>query len=226
MIPPLMMIDDVLSVTECGVNSLKMNALVLSKMATKRLELGASKCYQLHVGKTVSTCPSLQVDSGLSMEKASKQRYLGDIISTDTKIDANIKMRYDKGLLINNEIISILREVNLGNHFFEIAFMLHSSLLINGILYSTEALFKLNNQHTDKLMSCERDLLCKLWDCPRSVPTEALYIDGNITPLKFILMGRRLMFYWSILNKPKTELVRQVFDAMSEFPHSSCWYFF
>ena len=159
MIPPLMMIDDVLSVTECGVNSLKMNALVLSKMATKRLELGASKCYQLHVGKTVSTSPSLQVDTGLSMEKATKQRYLGDIISSDSKIDANIKMRYDKGILINNEILSILREVNLGSHFFEIAFMLHSSLLINGILYSTEALFRINNQHIEKLMSIERDLL-------------------------------------------------------------------
>ena len=98
--------------------------------------------------------------------------------------------------------------------------MLHTSLLINGILYSTEALFKLNNQHIDKLMACERDLLCKVWDCPRTVPTEALYIEGNITPLKFILIGRRLMFYWTILNKPKHELVRQVFDAMSEFPRN------
>ena len=90
-IPPLMMVDDVLSVTKCGLDSMKMNAFVLSKMATKRLELGAAKCYQIHVGKTVSTCPSLQVDSGLTMEKASHQRYLGDIISSDSKIDANIK---------------------------------------------------------------------------------------------------------------------------------------
>ena len=70
-------------------------------------------------------------------------------------------------------------------------------------------------------MSIERDLLCKLWDVQRTVPTEALYIEGNITPLKFILIGRRLMYYWCILNKPKNELVRQVFDAMSEFSSSS-----
>ena len=94
-----------------------MNALVLSKMATKRLELGASKCYQLHVGETASNCHSLNVDSGLIMEKATKQQYLRDLISLDTKIDLNIKMRYDKGLIINNEILSILREIQLGQHF-------------------------------------------------------------------------------------------------------------
>ena len=195
-----MMIDDVLSVNKCGVESLKMNAMVLSKMATKRLELGASKCYQLHVGKAVSTCHSLQVDTGLSMQQATRQRYLGDIVSSDTKIDANIQMRYDKGLSTNNEIISILREVNLGCHFFDIAFMLHSSLLINGILYSTEALFKLNNNHIKKLMACEKDLLVKIFECERSVPTEALYIDSNITPINLILIGRRIMYYWCILN--------------------------
>ena len=31
------------------------------------------------------------------------------------------------------------------------------------------------------------------------------------------------MFYWCILNKPSTELVRQVFDAMSEFSASAGW---
>ena len=63
----------------------------------------------------------------------------------------------------------------------------------------------------------------KICDCPKTVPTEALYIDGNITPVKLIITGRRLMYYWNILDKPRTELVRQVFDAMCEFPSKGGW---
>ena len=31
------------------------------------------------------------------------------------------------------------------------------------------------------------------------------------------------MYYWCIFNKPSSELVRQVFDAMSEFPTNHDW---
>ena len=80
------------------------------------------------------------VDSSTWMDKSKKERYLGDILSTDTKIDENIKMRCVKSISIRNEIMSILREVNLGAHNFELAFMMHSSLFINGVLFNTEAL--------------------------------------------------------------------------------------
>ena len=36
-------------------------------------------------------------------------------------------------------------------------------------------------------------------------------------------MGRRVMFLWTILNKPKSELVRQVYDSMCEFPSVDDW---
>ena len=52
-IPPLALMDDILTVTKCGVNSLKMNALVTSKIETKRLELGPSNCFQFHFGNNI-----------------------------------------------------------------------------------------------------------------------------------------------------------------------------
>ena len=52
-IPPLIMIDDILTVSRCGFDSLLLNSLVMSKMDMKRLELGASKCFQLHIEKKI-----------------------------------------------------------------------------------------------------------------------------------------------------------------------------
>ena len=56
-VPPLALVDDVLAVSECGVDSVKLNAIVNSKMASKKLELGHKKCFQIHVGiKTQKMC--------------------------------------------------------------------------------------------------------------------------------------------------------------------------
>ena len=38
------------------------------------------------------------------MQSATKQKYLGDILSSDCKIDDNIKMRYDKGISICSQL--------------------------------------------------------------------------------------------------------------------------
>ena len=85
-----------------------------------------------------------------------------NILLSSTKIDDNIKMRCDRGLVIKNNILSILKEVNLGSHHFEIAFMLHSSLFISGVLYNLKSLMKINKGHINQLISCQKDLLVKM----------------------------------------------------------------
>ena len=58
-IPFLTFVDDALSVTECGPDSVKMNAYMTSKVDTKRLELGQNKCFKMHIGNNASSCPTL-----------------------------------------------------------------------------------------------------------------------------------------------------------------------
>ena len=48
-IPSLAPIDDALTISACGPNSIFMNAAVQSKVNNKRLELGHSKCFKMHV---------------------------------------------------------------------------------------------------------------------------------------------------------------------------------
>ena len=45
-IPPLYMVDDILTISEAGTKSIIMNASVQSKMDVKKLELGQSKCFK------------------------------------------------------------------------------------------------------------------------------------------------------------------------------------
>ena len=42
-IPPLALIDDILTITNCGIESIAMNAAVQSKVNNKKLQLGQKK---------------------------------------------------------------------------------------------------------------------------------------------------------------------------------------
>ena len=88
-IPPLAMIDDILAVSECSVESVKINAFIQSKVAHTNLQLGHDKCLKMHVGQKSDCCPVLKIDNEL-MLSSKREKYLGDVLTTDCKIDENI----------------------------------------------------------------------------------------------------------------------------------------
>ena len=152
------------------------------------------------------------------MQKTKKEKYLGDILSSSGKIDDNINERFKKGLGIINEIMSVIKEVSFGYHYFEIGILFRNSKLINGIMCSIEALYGLTTKHIEILEKLDRDFFRKLFKSGASTPLECFYLSTNTMPLRFIIIGRRLMFYWSILQKSESELVRRFLTAQELNP--------
>ena len=50
-IGPLGMVDDLLTISECGYKTNLMNQYINFKTGTKRLQFGTSKCIKMHIGK-------------------------------------------------------------------------------------------------------------------------------------------------------------------------------
>ena len=221
-IPPLEFVDDILTITNCSTNSVKMNALVHSKVECKKLELSDKKCFKMHVGKNTSNCPNLSVNNQ-PMKTASSEKYLGDVISSSGKIDANIQMRHDKGTGIINSIISILKEITFGQYHFETGMMLRTSMLVNGMLFSIEAINSLSTNQINLLEDCDKKFMRRLFEAEQGTPIESFYLESSAWPFRFILMGRQLMYYWTILQKDESELVRAVYNAQRDFPTEGCW---
>ena len=67
-----------------------------------------------------------------------KEKYLGDILTTNGKIHENITARYNKGIGKVNEILGILQEVSFGPHYFKMALLFRNSILLNSMLCSSE----------------------------------------------------------------------------------------
>ena len=221
-IPPLGFIDDILTVSSCSSKSIQTNAIIQSKINGKRLELGQKKCFHMHIGKSSESCPTLKINSQ-QMFTANREKYLGQIISSNGKLDNNISERYNRGLGIVNEIISILKEVSFGHHYFQIAMLFRNSKLVNSILCSIETMYGLTNAHIEQLEKCDRLLMRKVFNCVSSTAIEAYYLEANILPFRHIIVARRLMYYWSVLNKSESELVRKVLLTQQLSPVKNDW---
>ena len=102
----------------------------------------------------------------------------------------------------------MLKEVYFGYHYFEMALMFRSSMLINGILCSIESLYGLTDGHIEQLEQCDRMLMRQLFSSVSTTAIEAFYYETGTLPLRFTIIARRLMYLWCILQKPENELVK------------------
>ena len=216
-IPPLSFIDDILTVSKCGVKSVKTNAVIQAKVEGMQLELGQAKCYQMHVGKLRKTCCNLLIH-GKQMHKTDKEKYLGNLLTSNAKLEENILARYNKGIGIINEIMGTIKEVSFGYHYFDIGLLYRNSKLINGILCSIEALYGLKMTDIEKLEKCDHIFFRQLFKSGAGTPVESFYLATNSIPIRYVIIGRRLMFLWTILNKSESDLVRKCLTAQINNP--------
>ena len=150
------------------------------------------------------------------MDFSCKQKYLGEIYTIDNKSDKTIQMRHNKGLGIANTIISIVKHISFGYYSFEIALILRNSLLLNGILFSIETLFNINNSHIKLLEDCDLYLWRKLFSSPQTTPYESFFFETSCIPIRFSIMSRKFLYLWTLLRKPQSELVARVFHAQTK----------
>jgi hypothetical protein len=129
-VPPLEMVDDVLTVSKCGATSVAMNSLVNSFMFSKKLQLNKSKCSKIHVGRKCDYCPELFAQ-GEIMKNHEKQKYLGDIIHSNGKQHATIVERLSEGYGILANIRALLDDIPLGYRQTQTGLELRQAWLIN-----------------------------------------------------------------------------------------------
>ena len=120
---------------------------------------------KMHVGKEDLVCPDLYIDTWkvknvknhmtnkyeicdevgdkFLIKNTESQLYLGDFLSSSGKNSLNINKRRQKGLVIINQIISILEDGFFGDFYFKAAVLLRESLFLNSILLNMEVAYNL-----------------------------------------------------------------------------------
>ena len=211
-VPPMGMIDDICSISKCGTSSIVLNATINNKVESKRLEFGAKKCFQIHVGKNSRSCPSLKVHQ-TRMTKTTSERYLGDTIDQGLNHDITIQKRCNSAIGTISDILVILSQVSQGHQYIHIGLIMREAILVSKLLLNVEVWPKLTKALAIKFEQTDLALQRKLLNCPVSTNFESIYSELNTMPLSIIIMKRRLMYHWNIVNRNKDELVNRIYRA-------------
>jgi hypothetical protein len=209
-IPMLGMVDDVLTVTTCSNQSIVTNATVNTFMETSKLELAPTKCSQIHIGKKCETCPKLFVHKE-PMKKSSKEKYLGDYISENGKIQDTINDRISRAWAYLSEIKAILSEMPLGKRKIETGLILREAMFVNGVCFNSEAWHGVKATQIAQLEVVDHQLLRVILGAHAKTAVEFLYLETGAIPLRFIISSRRLNYHKHIIDRNETELIKRVY---------------
>ena len=135
-IPPLGMVDDELTIAECGPDATLTNAVMNTFTESKKLRFGIKKCNKMHIGPETLVCEDIKVHEDVG-KTVTKDKYVGDVLTADGANTENIEERADKGYGIVNEILSILSEIPLGPYRISVGLKLREAMLLNGILFNS-----------------------------------------------------------------------------------------
>lgn len=228
-IPTLALVDDLFKITKCGVESLKANAEIGTKVEMKNLKFGinkekqeATKCQHIHIGKPSAYCPSLKVHD-VAMKKVPEAKYLGDIITAVGTMHRNIETRGKKSIGIISQIMSILKGLSLGIYYFSISVLLRNLLFVNSVLVNSEIWFPIKESDFKALEAADKLLLRRILEAPASCPTSLLYLDLGCTPIIHIIKCRRIMFLHYLLTRNPEDLIYKFFQTMIRKPTKGDW---
>ena len=216
-VPPLQMIDDLASFSTCSPQTIITNAIINGKIEAKKLEFGQDKCINIHIGDKQSYCDGLKVHEE-TMKQKNYETYLGEVISSSGSNERNIEKRRNSAIGSVSQMISTLSRVTLGHFHFEIALIFRDSMLISKLVSSSESWYNVKEEQYRKLEEIDEMFLTKIFELPQSVPKLSLYAESGKYPLRFIILVRRLMFWWDIVNKGEEELVHKFYLAQKLKP--------
>ena len=202
-VPPLQMVDDVITASKCGNQVISTNAAVNMFTNLKKLKLSETKCSRLHIGKNkCDNCASISVNEE-DIKESHKEKYQGDYLSDKANPAATILDRKQKGFGILSEITAILEYIPLGVRRCEIGLTLRQSWFINGTLYNSEVWCAYTIHDIKMLEMLDRKILRQILGAHAKVQSEMLHLETGAIPLSHVIAVRRFLYLQNILKKNK-----------------------
>ena len=138
------------------------------------------------------------------MENSTQERYLGYIVHSSGTNKPNIDKRKSRGYGITSEILAIVNEIPLAHWKIQAGLSLRQAMLVNGILFNSEAWHGVTKKDIITLEKVDEALLRGLLQAHSKIPLEALFLETKAVPLRYILASCRIMYLYNILQKDKS----------------------
>ena len=95
---------------------------------------------------------------------------------------------------------------------------LRQALLINGMLFNSEAWHSLSQTHIEMLEKVDNYFLRSIFKSHSKTSTSFLHLETGTIPIRFIISSRRLNYLHNILKRNRDEVLQRVYMAQKENP--------
>ena len=111
-----------------------------------------------------------------------------------------------------------MSEAPLGRWKIKSGLLLRKSLLINAILFNSEAWHNFTPTQIEAFEKIDEALLRGLVLGHAKLPVPALYLECGQVPIRYIMAVRRILYLQTILHRDQNELIKKVYLAQKEDP--------
>ena len=126
--------------------------------------------------------------------------------------------RKTRGDGIVADILSLISEIPLGKYNVEVALKLREAMLLNGMLFNSEAWHGVTISQIKKLESVDEALLQGIMKAHCKTPKEFLYLETGCIPLRWVLAQQRINYARLMIKQKDDDLVKHVLLAQKEVP--------
>ena len=84
---------------------------------------------------------------------------------------------------------------------------------MNSILLNAEVWMNLTNTDIKRLEILDNDLVRSIWKCAKHTSTPMMFLDLGIMQIKHIIMQRRLMYLFYLVNQEQESILYRCFLA-------------
>ena len=112
--PPLELVDDILTVQKCGIAAETTNNEVNAFFVQKKLTLGQNQCVKVHIGKKCKDGDKLLINDKV-MKESHQVKYLGDVFHEDGRPRTTILERVNRGWAIYGQIFGFPNDTPIGD---------------------------------------------------------------------------------------------------------------
>ena len=74
-----------------------------------------------------------------------------------------------------------------------------------------------------ELQLMDRLLIKRIMELPKGASTAGIHLEMGLTPVKFLIKGKRLMFLHYLLTRDRSELLSKVYYAQKAKPVTGDW---
>ena len=118
---------------------------------------------------------------------------------------------------------TVLNRTSLGHYYYEIGLVMRDTVLVSKLVFNSEVWYNVSDNQISKLEKIDEMWFRRMFNLAKSAPREGMYIECGKMPVRFIVIMRRLMYFWHILHKDESELLSRFLSAQQLSASQTDW---